>query len=79
MADTGARRDIKVRTDAKEEQVVADSKKLLQSRGQRRTRYREDAAASTRRKIRQPADNKWLSMTHVRGLEPFSRTKGLLL
>ena len=30
MADTGERREIKERTDAKEEEVVAESKKLLQ-------------------------------------------------
>jgi hypothetical protein len=30
MADTGEGREIKVRTDAKEEEVVAESKKLLQ-------------------------------------------------
>lgn len=50
MADSGEGRELKERTDAKEEEVVAESKKLLQSRGQRQTRYREDAAASTRRK-----------------------------
>lgn len=32
MADSGERREIKERTDAKEEEVVAESKKLLQSR-----------------------------------------------
>lgn len=31
MADTGERREIKERTDAKEEEVVAESKKLLQA------------------------------------------------
>ena len=50
MADTGERREIKERTDAKEEEVVAESKKLLQKSGATRTRYCEDAAASTRRK-----------------------------
>jgi hypothetical protein len=30
MADTGERREIKGRTDAKEEEVVAESNKLLQ-------------------------------------------------
>ena len=30
MADTGERREIKERADAKEEEVVAESKKLLQ-------------------------------------------------
>lgn len=30
MADTGEGREIKARTDAKEEEVVAESKKLLQ-------------------------------------------------
>lgn len=30
MADTGERREIKARTDAKEAEVVAESKKLLQ-------------------------------------------------
>jgi hypothetical protein len=30
MADTGEGREIKVRTDAKEAEVVAESKKLLQ-------------------------------------------------
>ena len=30
MADTGERREIKERTDAKEEEVVAESKNLLQ-------------------------------------------------
>jgi hypothetical protein len=30
MADTGEAREIKARTDAKEEEVVAESKKLLQ-------------------------------------------------
>ena len=31
MADTGERREIKVRTDAKEAEVVVESKKLLQA------------------------------------------------
>ncbi len=30
MADTGERREIKERTDGKEEEIVAESKKLLQ-------------------------------------------------
>jgi hypothetical protein len=31
MADTGERREIKARTDTKEAEVVAESKKLLQN------------------------------------------------
>jgi len=44
MADTGEGREIKSRTDAKEEEVVAESKKLLQksiaAKGQRLRRRR---------------------------------------
>jgi hypothetical protein len=51
MADTGERREIKERTDAREEEVVAEGKKLLQqsiakseqtSRRRRRVSKNED-------------------------------------
>lgn len=55
MADTGERREIKERTDAREEDVVAESKKLLQqagamsdqvSRRRRRINKKEESPAS---------------------------------
>lgn len=54
MADTGEDREIKARTDAKEEEVVAESKKLQKSvkdaeqrsRRRRRTGKKETSAGS---------------------------------
>ncbi len=56
MADTGERREIKARTDAKEAEVVAESKKLLQESvttsdqtlGRRRRVNRKEAVPMSR-------------------------------
>jgi hypothetical protein len=48
MADTGERREIKERTDAREEEVVAESKKLLQQSG-----ATPDPVSRRRRRIKQ--------------------------
>ena len=72
MADTGERREIKERTDAKEEEVVAESKKLLQESV---TEVGPDIAQTT---SRQPEGNsaeepvaEWLRMTRVSALARF--------
>ena len=46
MADTGEGREIKERTDAKEAEVVAESKKLLQ-----RSMAEKDLALGRRRRV----------------------------
>lgn len=46
MADTGERREIKERTDAREKEVVAESKKLLQQSG-----TATDQTLRTRRRV----------------------------
>ena len=77
MADTGEDREIKARTDAKEAEVVAESKKLLQKCSD----LREPDIAQTppRQSEGNPANERlaeWLQVTRIIGLGPFSIPEG---
>ena len=72
MADTGEGREIKARTDAKEAEVVAESKKLLQKSVDR---HGPDIAQTPSRQQEGNSANEpfaeWLQVTRVSGLAPF--------
>ena len=80
MADTGEGREIKERTDAKEEEVVAEVKEVVAKVSDRNV----DQSLRRRRRVNKKEDSaseplaEWLQMTRVSGLAPFrtSERKG---